>query len=106
MKRSILLITSIILFAGCKKAEDQSSSVNIFPTDQPLSYAIKPTISCDTAPVGSEIALKHPNTGKDIKLVYKNSQEIDYLTSDWENRIPYTKDFFRQIIWGATLLMK
>ena len=96
MKRKISWIASILVLTGCKTLFNDSgnSQEKIFPTDQPLSFTINPTIKCDTASVGNTIELKHPQTGEPLKLEYMNSDQIDYLNPDWEKRIPMTNDFF------------
>lgn len=89
-----------LVFSNCKSLK-KDSEVRAYPADQPLSFSISPTISCDIAPTSKTIRLNHPVTGKALKLTYKNSNEIDYLKPGWEERITKTSDFFSAINLGG-----
>ena len=100
-KLAFLVVPSIALFSCKPKLETTESDVKAFPKNQPLSFKMEPTITCDTANVSPTVKLNHPVTGKDLTLVYKNSTQADYLRMGWENRIEHTQDFFSDLNLGG-----
>ena len=96
-------INSLILLLtfSCKTSDEKQAETKAFPESQPLNYEIEPTLSCDTAPSEPSITINHPLTGEEYVIEYKNSDQIDYLTRDWESRIPYSKDFFSKENMGG-----
>ncbi|MCA2960283.1 MAG: hypothetical protein IOD12_08520 [Silvanigrellales bacterium] len=86
----------VVVSAGCvSRGFNAKESARVAaPADQPISFKIKPTTQCSTGDVGAELNMTHPVTGKPLKVVYKSSDDINYLSKGWESRIPITADFF------------